>query len=106
MHDTEKLRALNDEFRQTFNGGKVVATQGVMALPNVVTILNRVRELDDFCADNDPWGEHDFGSFKYEDQKIFWKVDYYDKALAMGSPDPADPEQTTRVLTIMLAEEY
>jgi hypothetical protein len=57
-------------------------------------------------AHNDPYGEHDFGALTVEDRKIFFKIDYYDRALAGGSPDPADPRVTTRVLTIMLAEEY
>ncbi|HUB63143.1 MAG TPA: DUF3768 domain-containing protein [Methylocella sp.] len=49
---------------------------------------------------------HDFGSFELAGQRFFWKIDCYDKSLEFGSVDPADPENTTRVLTIMLAEEY
>ncbi len=50
--------------------------------------------------------EDHFGSFELAGHTFFWKLDYYDEALAFGSNDPADPEQTIRVLTIMLAEEY
>ena len=40
------------------------------------------------------------------DEKFFWKIDYYDRKTEFGSPDPADPALTTRVLTIMRADEY
>jgi hypothetical protein len=33
-------------------------------------------------------------------------VAYYDKEMDGGSEDPADPEITTRVGTLMLAEDY
>ncbi len=65
-----------------------------------------MRDFEDFTADNDPYGEHDFGAFQLGGEKLFWKIDYYDLALEMGSPDPADPAVTRRILTIMLAEEY
>ena len=39
-------------------------------------------------------------------ERVFFKIDYFDRELVTGSPDPADPAQTTRVLTIMLACEY
>jgi hypothetical protein len=38
--------------------------------------------------------------------RYFWKVDCYDRATEFGSPDPTDPAVTTRVLTILRADEY
>jgi hypothetical protein len=35
-----------------------------------------------------------------------WKIDLYDRGSKFYSPDPIDPAQTNRVLTILLAEEY
>ena len=68
--------------------------------------IRKVATFDDFTADNDPHGEHDFGSFDLAGDKFFWKIDYYDPTLEFGSDDPADPTKTTRVLTLMLAAEY
>ena len=68
--------------------------------------LQLVRVFDYFNEDNDPHGEHDFGSFELANFTFFWKIDYYDKDCQFGSEDPANPVKTTRVLTIMLAREY
>ena len=106
MYDVEKVRALNDEFRKTMQGGRVMVTQGVSGLPNIVAILERVKHYEDFDARNDPHQEHDFGSFTHAGQLIFFKLDYYDADLMNSSPDPTDVAVTTRVMTIMLAEEY
>ena len=106
MCDAAKVRALNDEFRQSLNGGRVVATQGILALPHLHAIMRRVQQYTDFNEGNDPHLEHDFGSFMDDDQQVFWKIDAYDGALEYGSPDPCDPAVTVRVLTIMLACEY
>jgi hypothetical protein len=104
----DKIRTLNDAFRRSFAGGKVLMTAGIVALGAVTKakLLDEVRTFDAFTADNDPHGEHDFGSFEIDGHKIFWKIDYYDSAMEFGSEDPADPSKTTRVLTIMLVSEY
>ena len=98
----------NDTFRTTFQGGRVVITAGVDALPEAVRgeALKRVRTFADFGPDNDPHGEHDFGAFECGGQRFFFKIDYYDRSMDCGSPDPTDPIQTTRVLTIMLEQEH
>jgi len=108
LKTSDRVRVLNDNFRSTFIGGQVVMTAGVAALCLDVKAraLIQVQTFTGFDVDNDPHGEHDFGSFELAGEKFFWKIDYYDSQCEFGSEDPADPEKTTRVLTIMLAEEY
>ena len=105
---SEAIRTLNDELRQNFREGTAVMTVGVAALgaEAVARIVKTIAVYDDFCHANDPYEEHDFGSFEVDGQTVFFKIDYYDKALASHSPDPTDPSVTERVITVMLAEEY
>jgi hypothetical protein len=105
---TERIRAFNDELRRNLASGHAVMTAGVAALgPEAVArIVKTIAVYDDFCQANDPYGELDFGSFEADGQRIFFKIDYLDKALTAHSPDPSDPSVTERVITIMLAEEY
>ena len=105
------IAAQNDIFRQTFNPalGKVVLTQSVTGLTQsaINFIIQAVRNYTDFKQDgNDNYCEHDFGTVSLDGNKYFWKIDYYDKAMKYGSENPADPEMTTRVMTIMAASDY
>ena len=103
-----RIRALNDAFRTTFAGGRVMLTPGVDELPSDARAMaiRKVATFDAFTPDNNPHGEHDFGAFDFAGHKFFWKIDYYTPDLQGGSEDPGDPAITTRVLTIMLASEY
>lgn len=106
--DATRIRELNDVFRNTFTGGQVMLTSGVSDLPpkSQLAVIDSVKSFATFTKDNDPNGEHDFGSITVEDEKFFWKIDYYDASREYGSLDPSDPTVTTRVLTIMLADKY
>ena len=119
--DTSPVWKLNHEFRkrriQRFNDdariglfrhGTVVITSGIQALEEKLraAVVDQIGKFDNFTEDNDPHGEHDFGSIDIAGLKIFWKVDYFDLEMKMHSPDPANQEVTHRVLTIMLASEY
>jgi hypothetical protein len=103
-----RIRQLNDAFRTTFFGGRVLCTPGVSDLSSELNaaLLERVQTFDQFNAENDPHHEHDFGDITPDGETYFWKIDYYNKDCTGGSEDPADPEKTTRVLTIMRADEY
>ena len=105
---TNKIRELNDELRQHLIGGGAVITPGIAALGQeaVERIVKTIAVFDDFCHANDPYEEHDFGSFEVDGNTIMFKIDYYDRTLTHHSPNPADPLVTERVITIMLADEY
>jgi hypothetical protein len=112
-NQTQKIRELNDAFRQGDQSvpGQIVITRGIADLLEVSEtapedLIHLVRNYDNFTEDNDPHGEHDFGSFELAGYPCFWKLDYYDPTLKWGSEDASDMTEARRILTLMLAEEY
>jgi Protein of unknown function (DUF3768) len=122
---TARIARLNDQARRTMGVAcTAVATVGFRSLPEADQ--SKVRELietfDAFDEDNDPHGERDFGCVYQlgcgrwtterprlrddERERVFWKLDYYDREMRFASEDAANPAITRRVLTIMLSDEY
>jgi hypothetical protein len=104
-----RISVLNDRLRQYHIGGHVVMTADVQALePELLTgLTDAIADFNQFSSDtNDPRLEHDCATIEFEGQIFIWKIDYYDKTLQAGSPDPSNRKITTRVMTIMLAAEY
>jgi hypothetical protein len=104
----EAIALLNDHLRKTATGGTIMVTQGVLAISgyNSPELAEALAAYDAFDADNDPHGERDFGDLTLWGEEMFWKVDYYSQDLRYGSDDPADPDKTKRVLTVMLTSEW
>ena len=121
----DRIARLNDMARSAMGVAcTAVATVGFRSLS--AFDQSRIRELietfDAFDEDNDPHGERDFGCVYQlgdgrwtterprlrddERERVFWKLDYYDRAMRFASEDAADPAITRRVLTIMLSDEY
>ena len=106
---TKRVRRLNNAARRGEGVNlTVVVTAGVQGLgeDTVMAAIRAVAGFDDFTEDNDPHGEHEFGAIAIAEQRLFWKLDYFDLRLKWHSPDKANPAVTQRVLTIMLASEY
>lgn len=115
---TNPIAELNDQLRSEVAllaqlpkvPGTVLMTQGISchSYEQLSDLCRSIREFDSFTEDNDPYGEHDFGSLNHPDiGKAFWKIDYYaNVSCTSGSEDPSDPAKSYRVLTIMLASEY
>lgn len=112
QNDVFRTSSVNPEARlqkyQMGLDGQTLTTQGIRALSafDMLDVLEKVATFDVFTEENDPYGEHNFGSFDHRGTNIFWRIDYYDNDFKCGSEKPSDPKQTKRVLTIMLASEY
>ncbi len=109
---SERIRQLNDEFRVrgpiTSERNQWLMTAGVLEMGTVAVrrAVEAVMAFSAFEGGNDPYAEHDFGAFELLGETLFWKIDYYDLSRTTGSPEPANPDATSRVLTLMLASEY
>ena len=99
----QDIAKLNDRFRSMCLD--VYYTTGVLhGIMDLVGLSRAVESFNSFNEDNDPYGEHDFGSLLFEGKKIFWKIDYYDQQMKKRC-DPLD-KACRRMLTVMLAEDY
>ena len=101
-----KIAELNDRFRQTMMGGKVLITPGVRDVFQGVNLSRLMMKISEQTHFDEDTPEHDFGVVQQNGRKAFWKIDYYDDTMEYGSPDPSDPTVTTRVMTVMLPSEY
>jgi hypothetical protein len=115
------IAAQNDLFRKTLIDpvaafemqgkgiqGQVLLTPGVSGegAEFQAAALAAVASDTRFTEDNDPYGDHTFGTVTISGQKLFWKIDLYDLEFRYGSERPFDAEVTRRVLTIMCPSEY
>jgi Protein of unknown function (DUF3768) len=122
---TARIARLNDQARQAMGVAcTAVATVGFRSLPEAdqSCVRELIETFDAFDDDNDPHGERDFGTIyqlgddrwtterprvrQDERERVFWKLDSYDRAMRFASEDAANPAITRRVLTIMLSDEY
>jgi hypothetical protein len=122
---TARIARLNDLARSAMGvASTVVGTVGFRSLPDAdqSCVRELIETFDAFDEDNDPHGERDFGCVYQltdgrwtterprlrddECERVFWKLDYYDRAMRFASEDAADPAITRRVLTIMMSDEY
>jgi len=122
---TARIARLNDLARRAMGVAcTAVATAGFRSLPDAdqSCVRELIETYDSFTDDNDPHGERDFGTIyqladgrwtterpmlrEDERERVFWKLDYYDRNMRFASEDAANPAVTRRVLTIMLSDEY
>jgi Protein of unknown function (DUF3768) len=120
-----RIARLNDQARQAMGVAcTAIATVGFRSLPEAdqSCVRELIETFDAFTEDNDPHGERDFGTIYQladsrwtterprvpddERERVFWKLDYFDRQMEFASDDAADPAITRRVLTIMLSDEY
>ena len=100
-YDRAKVIELNDQLRTTFKGGRVQMTRDFFELDVRLrgrAMMSRYNKFDDES-------EHDCGVFIFAGYAFEWDIEYRGKVGSGISPDPADPCQTFRVLTLHAASD-
>ena len=109
----QRVATQNDTFRKTWGAdftipGRIVTTQGVASLPFAaqVQIMVAVQTFDTFTEDNDPHGTHEMGFMEVQGEKVWWRIDLYNRDYTEGSSDPTSLAETRRVLTVLFPSDY
>lgn len=110
---TQQIARLNDQLRVYRVGGEWYCTKSIgnLSATDQALVVHAVKNFSNFNEDNDPYQEHDCAAFEVtlsnqQTCTLMFKIDYYNRDKTGGSEDPADPAQTTRVLTVMFIHEY
>jgi len=110
MQKADKTAKLNDLFR-TKEGQHLGEWQYTSCVDNHVPLYlfprlrRKIARYKRFTAANDPKRERRSGAFDLGEERIVWKIDYYDKVSRALTDDASDPEKTTRLLIVMLVGE-
>jgi hypothetical protein len=103
--DVTAVRELNDQLRHSLRGGVLVMTAGVIALGQnrQLKILEALAKFDGFDDGNDPYGEHDFGAFEAEGDRLLFAIDYlFSLEARLGNLDLAGAVVLTAVIRVRL----
>lgn len=107
MSPLQKNRTLNDHFRKTAKGGIVSISWGIHMLgrAEVDTIMKKLGgiEGDRSCGAD---SEHDNGEITVSTRSIYWEINCYNKEFDDTSVDSTNPDQTTRLITLILGTEF
>lgn len=110
---TEAIARLNDAARLGFDrSARITITRNCLAafgeLEGPQLVINQARLMAAMrkCRFAEDSPERDLGVFELDGRTVWVKVDAYDLDLEYGSEDPADASVTTRVVTILLPEDW
>jgi hypothetical protein len=110
LSQTQKIRALNLAFyKNPHMHGRLLFSRYVADRGGLfgMKCINALAAYDGWNEDNDSHGEADMCTLTVEGEKVWAKMDYYDKDdQNYGSENPADPTKTLRVCTILFPDEW
>ena len=87
---TQRIRALDDHLRKHPTSDVAIMTPGVAALGQEAAnrIIKTITTFDDFCHANNPYENHDNGSFEADGRTVLFKIDHYERPPDLPPPGP------------------
>ena len=111
----DRIAALNDRARHGLDRtAKLVITRICLAtiagdgsaLAELAAQARIFAALREWRPPEGDRSERDLGYLQIDGHKLMFKVDYYAPDLKWDCEDPSDPQETIRVITVMLPSDY